>query len=65
MSYPRPYSLTHELVHLALNPGIFVEEDRQRQEEGHKDEANDDSNENDSQTQPEGKEWIPFIQQKG
>jgi hypothetical protein len=45
---PLPRSPTHELVHLVLNSDIFAEKDRQRQEAGHKDEANDDGNEDDS-----------------
>jgi len=66
LSYPRPRSPTHELVHLVLNSDIFAGEDRQRQEEGHKDEANDDGNEDDSQPQPEVKDVAAaLITEKG
>lgn len=68
MSYPtRARSPTHEVVHLVLNSDIFAEKHRQRQEAGHKDEADDDGNGDDSQPQPEVKEDVvaALITEKG
>jgi hypothetical protein len=61
LSHPRPLNPTHDYVHLVPDSNIFTEEDSRRQEGGHKDEANDDGNEDDSPLHLEVKDVVAAI----